>query len=104
MINSADDIWPDLMLLLSAGKVVVKNYEVHDSFIPQGYLTFIDAGEDALLYFTAALMALITARVEPIEDPLYLGYYVTNILNNIPREIIEFPVRKIHGSIGFNAP
>jgi hypothetical protein len=45
MIDLADDTWPDLMLLLAAGKVVVKNYESTSPFTAYGYLTFIDAGE-----------------------------------------------------------
>jgi hypothetical protein len=96
MLKRVDDAWPDALLLLEKGKVVIKNYE-HDEnnyMSGSGYLEFIEAGSDALLVFTAALLGLITERSVHVEDPLYLAQYIYNLLNKLPTETVDFPLSR----------
>jgi hypothetical protein len=103
-VNHADFIWPDLLILLEAGIVVVKNYEPVDFVKTYGYIEIIDADEDALLYFTATLNALLTERIGQIEDPWYMRRYALNNIEKIQRrKRIEFPVMR-PAAQGFIAP
>lgn len=103
VIDQADDIWPDLLLLLEAGIVVVKNYAPVSPVSAEGYIEIVDAGDDSLLYFTAALTALLTDRIGQVEDPWYMSKYAFHVFEKIPRRSqIEFPVRR--SASGFIAP
>jgi hypothetical protein len=91
--DEIQDSWPDLLLLLEAGLVVIKEYDQEsESMNGQGYLRLFDAGQDALLVFTAMLLGLITDRSFQVEDPLYLVEYITNLLSSLPLTQKEFPV------------
>ena len=57
-------------ILLEPGIIVGKHYvRGEDAFSGRGYLEFIKAGQDSLLLFTAALMALVNDRCVQVEDP-----------------------------------
>ena len=72
------------MILLEAGIVVAKHYVTDGAPLAgSGYLEFLQAGEDSLLVFTAALMALINERSVQIEDPTYLSLYINLMLEDI---------------------
>jgi hypothetical protein len=91
-----DDSWPDALLLLEQGKVIVKHYDqdVDSRMGGEGHVEFMEAGEDALLVFTAALLGLITERSVQVEDPLYLAQYVSHRMRRIPNEFIKFPLTR----------
>jgi hypothetical protein len=55
-----DNDWPDVLLLLEPGRVVIKNYEAAGGFGGRGWLEFYDLNSDSLLVFTTSLLALIT--------------------------------------------
>lgn len=78
-----DNSWPDLLLLLDSGQVVIKHYKFEDVekdgeiyTAEVGYLEYWNCGRDALILFTTALLSSITERSTQIEDPLYLTKYI----------------------------
>jgi hypothetical protein len=94
-IENADDAWPDAMILLEPGMVVIKHYVVgEEGFSGNGYLEFIRAGEDGLFLFTAALMAFVNDRCVQIEDSTYLSLYSQQLLDTKEREMVDFRLRR----------
>lgn len=110
-IEEIDRDWPDVLLFLSAGKVVRKSardlskspknirpYEgKYPSFTNRSWLEFLDIKEDALLVFTSTFLALLRNRSIQTEAPFYLERYVNQMLYSQigysrPEYIIEFPV------------
>lgn len=90
-IRDADDSWPDVLLLLEEGRVVLKQYVVgEEDWYGTGRLLFLEAGKDALLVFTAALLDLITVRSAHLENPLYLSDYIDDLFSTLPSESVDF--------------
>jgi len=82
MIRDLDDAWPDVLLLLEAGKVVLKRYATTDSpesFGGLGWLEFYELENDALLVFTNSLLTLLEQRSVMIESPFYLSRYTSRL-------------------------
>jgi hypothetical protein len=86
-IGDADDAWPDALILLEPGILVTKHYGAD---VGQDYLEFIEAGDDSLLLYTAALMALVSDRCVQVEDPTYLSSYVEETREEKPRKTLPF--------------
>ena len=86
LLKNVDDKWPDIMILLEAGKVVLKQYEEEND----SYLEFFDIGKDALLLFTSSLLGLLTERSVNIEDPFYLKKYAFQIFNKFTTTKVPF--------------
>lgn len=100
-VQDADDSWPDVLLLLEEGRVVLKRYVVgEEDWYGTGRLLFLEAGEDALLVFTAALLDLITVRSAHLENPLWLSDYIDDLLLALPSESIDFSLTR--GIPGFS--
>jgi hypothetical protein len=94
-LENADDAWPDAMILLEPGIVVGKHYTAGESpFGGAGYLEFVKAGDDSLLVFTAALMALVNDRCVQIEDPRYFSLYTQDVLAGKESEIARFSLKR----------
>jgi len=94
IIDNADDTWPDIMILLEPGRVILKQYDDEGN----GFLEFYEAGEDALLLFTSSLLGILTDRIVNVEEPFYLTGYIFKLLENFPSETIYFhPTRPIPG-------
>lgn len=89
MVDKADDFWPDIMILLEAGKVIIKQYD-DDMVGTNAYIEFFEAGDEALLLFTSSLLGLISDRSVNVEDPFYLTKYAFSKLNNIKSSVIPF--------------
>lgn len=104
ILRDADDLWPDALLLLDVGRVILKRYEkIEGSYMSGlGFLDFIDAGEDSLAIYTAALLGLITERSVHVEDPFYLAQYLESLIQSLPCVSIEFPLtHPVPGRVGF---
>lgn len=71
-----DEKWPDLMLFLDPGYVVVKTYEPTGGINGRGKLLFYDITQDALLLFTHELLVRISERTDTIHPPLQILRYV----------------------------
>ncbi len=89
MIDKADDFWPDIMILLEAGKVIIKQYN-EDMAETNAYIEFFEAADDALLLFTSSLLGLISDRSVNVEDPFYLKKYAFPIFNKMKSSVIPF--------------
>lgn len=95
IVLDADDAWPDILLLLEQGKIVLKRYVRDDrGWSGEGWLEFVEAGEDALLVFTAALLGLITERSVHVEDPFYLAHYTGSIMQELQSTTLPFPITR----------
>jgi hypothetical protein len=95
-IRQIDDSWPDVLLLLEPGRVVIKNYRPIEStpFGGEGWLEFYDLGEDALFAFTVGLLAFLEERSVQIERPLDLTQYVPDLVSIDPTATIDFPLTR----------
>ena len=90
-----DDAWPDVLLLLEPGVVVVKEYEHRDAFMGGlGWLERYDLGEDALLFFTHALLHRLVVRSVYVETPLDLSHYAPDVLRSRAAERLQFTLSR----------
>lgn len=89
-LDAVDDEWPDLLLMVEAGKVVLKDYS--DAFeTGRGVLRQYDLGEDCLLVFTKALLSLLAERVVAVEGEFYFDQYIPESLAE-PTFEVQFPL------------
>lgn len=91
IIDNVDDNWPDILILLEAGKVIVKQYE-EDGV--NAFLELFEAGDDALLLFTSSLLGLLSSRVVNIEDSFYLSRYASLESDDIKSERLPFRITR----------
>jgi len=91
--NKIEDNFPDLMLLIEAGKVIYKQY-VPDNKIGKGFLTVYETKENSLLGFTGLLMSLLAARDTVTTSPFQLVNHIEDILLSCEKEMIEFPISR----------
>ncbi|MBZ5708829.1 hypothetical protein K7C98_06145 [Nannocystis pusilla] len=90
-MDHADDCWPDVLLFLEAGIVVLKEWEEREGLGGgQGELLRFDLGADALLFFTDALLRGLVARSVFVETPLDLASYQIPSLHSQPVERVSF--------------
>lgn len=94
-LDRIDDEWPDVVLLLKPGRVIVKRYEGTGGFGGSGWLDLFDIGEDALAMFVVAFHSLLNERSAQIQEPLYLAQYCFPLnAQPTPTHSIPFP---LHG-------
>jgi Domain of unknown function (DUF6602) len=91
ILECADDSWPDLLLLLGPGCLVIKEYYPNES---RGKLLFFEFGEDALLAFTNALLKLISDRSVLAENIFYMEHYADEVLYRSPYRALAFPLTR----------
>lgn len=84
--------WPDLMLLLEPGYVIVEEYEPMGGMGGRGRLMFYKISEDALLLFTHELLIRVTERTETIRPPLQILRYVQTVAKFSPAWEYDFPL------------
>lgn len=94
MLRSADDTWPDALILLQPGKVVLKRYESYGGFGGKGWLEFYEFGDDGLLVFTNALLTLLEERSVVTESPFYLPRYTPTLTRVEPVAVVAFSVTR----------
>lgn len=98
-----DSFYPDLMLFLDAGKVLVKEYyrDEDDTTKGNAFLRLYEAGDDALLVFTVLLMGEVMQRTVLTEYPFYFeDYFPPSIVSNMKFEETEFKMgRPLPGGI-----
>jgi hypothetical protein len=96
LIKKLDDCWPDVVLFLESGRLIVKNYCAPKavSFGGEGWLEFFEIGADALLAFTVVLLELLDVRAVQMEHPLNLRQYVQHMGDIGPSESLEFPLTR----------
>jgi hypothetical protein len=89
-----DDAWPDIMLLLESGKLVLKTYDANGGLAGSGRLEFYEFGEDALLVFTNALLSLIEERSVLTEPQTLLPRYTPDLADISAVAKISFPLTR----------
>jgi len=96
LVEQIDDSWPDILLLLQKGSVIIKNYQSDESspYSGVGWLEFYDLGEDALLAFTVGLLAFLEERSVQIENPLDLTQYASDLIAINPTSSVDFPLTR----------
>lgn len=93
-VQSADESWPDALILLEPGKVVLKGYESDGGFGGRGWLEFYDLEDDALLVFTNAVLRLLEQRSVTTESPFYLPRYTPTLTRIAPVATVPFGVTR----------
>jgi len=89
-LESADDRWPDILLLLEPGRLILKKYEPQGGMSGSGFISFHDYGPDALCMFTAELLQRIAERSVQVEEPFYLRKYLLAMPENEPDACLPF--------------
>ena len=89
-LDEIDDSWPDALLLLEPGRVILKNQDNEGG----AALHFFDLEQDALLLFTNALLRLISERSVLTEGAFFLDPYASVVIDSPPTSEVPFP---IHG-------
>jgi hypothetical protein len=102
-IEPVDTDWPDVMVFLSAGKVIKKGFPepgrvAHNLRRYQGtrphfgqmpWLEFLNVKEDALLVFTSALLELLRKQTVQAEALFYLERYIKQSLMQLSSQNLE---------------
>lgn len=97
MVKECDDAWPDVLILLGPGRLVLKKYQPDDSpgsFGGRGWLEFYDCGDDSLLTFTSTLLSLLEERSVITESPLSLMRYTPSVAEIATSAAVPFPVTR----------
>ncbi len=89
--HEIEDNFPDLMLLIEAGKVIYKSYAPNNK--NKGFLTFYETKENSLIGFTGLLMSLLAARDTITTSPFQLIELIKGVLS-CEKETIEFPITR----------
>ncbi len=85
-----EDSFPDVLLLLEAGKLIVKTYEVHGAGKMRGILKIHDLKQDSLLGFTGWITTLLADRETLTNSPFQFHEYIE-----------ELYVKSIIGTVDF---
>jgi hypothetical protein len=95
-ISRIEDEYPDIMLFLEAGKIVLKKFEFYENDPLSGYgvLEQIQCADDALLMFTSLLIDLLAMKSEHIEPPLFLTDYMFGLYGEFDKKEIEFAITR----------
>jgi hypothetical protein len=95
-IGRIEDEYPDILLFLSAGKLLLKKFIPDDEnpFAGYGILKQIECQDDLLLLFTIELMDLLAAHSEHTEPPLFLTDYLFDIFNNLEQKQVQFNITR----------
>lgn len=95
-LKDIEDNYPDLMVFLDAGKVLVKEYEMEEDDFMNGtpYLRLYDSKDDTLLLFTEFLMGQIMERTVSTEYPFYFNDYFISIKSKMEFEELKFPMTR----------
>lgn len=97
-IKKIDDEYPDIMLFLEAGKLVLKKY-ITDENHDYGQLKQIKCGNNALLMFTSSLINLLAKKSEHVAPPLFLTDYMFDLDDKVESKEIKFNlIRPIAGN------
>lgn len=101
-IEKIEDDYPDILLLLSAGKIIIKRFipDEQDPLKGIGYLEQIECHDDLLLLFTVELLDFLAISSEHIEPPLSLANYLYGLFQNLQCKNLQFNLtRPIAGNM-----
>tara|TARA_R100000306_G_C4372923_1_gene140763 strand:+ start:1256 stop:2122 length:867 start_codon:yes stop_codon:yes gene_type:complete len=95
-LEEIEEFWPDVIVFLNAGKVLVKEYvrDEENSMLGTATLNLYNSGENTLLLFTSIILGEIMERTILTENPFYFTDYIYDLYNNMEREQIEYPISR----------
>jgi hypothetical protein len=93
-LERADDRWPDILLLLEPGRLVLKSYESEGGLGGSGFISFFDYGPDALCMFTNELLERLADRSVQVEEPFYLRKYLLAMPEKEPTACLAFQLTR----------
>jgi hypothetical protein len=86
LFHASSDQLPDVMLFLDAGKVFFKRSDAYH--VPPtrqaGRIDYYDAGENALLIFTALVLDVLNERSAHVGAPFFFDRYCSLVFDNTP--------------------
>ncbi|MCR8747264.1 DUF6602 domain-containing protein [Romboutsia lituseburensis] len=91
IIDIADEVWPDIIIFIEAGKVILKQYEYDEDGRINSYIEMLESKEDSLLVFTSSLLGILTDRSINLDDPFYLSKYI-DTLNEMESKTRSFNI------------
>ena len=95
--NEIEDEYPDIILFLEAGKVIIKDFdkEGYDELSGIGVLKQIQCYKDALLMFTSLLIDLLAKSSEHLVHPLIMTDYLFDFYTEFEEKVINFKTTKL---------
>jgi hypothetical protein len=90
--SEIEDDLPDVILLLEAGRLIVKTYDLLENGRVKGYLKLYNTGSDSLIGFTGWITSLLAERDTLTSSPFEFHNYIAGVFKNCEVESIEFPV------------
>jgi hypothetical protein len=87
-----EDNLPDIMLLLDAGKLIAKTYEIIPGGKVKGILKLYNTGSNSLIGFTGWLTSLLAERDTITKSPFQFHEYISQIFSTCVHESLDFPV------------
>jgi hypothetical protein len=95
-LSGIDDNYPDLIVFLSAGRVLAKEYDRHEdgSMSGQAFLRLYESKDDTLLLFTEFLMGEIMERTVLTEYPFYFRDYFFSLTSKMRFTELEYPMTR----------
>lgn len=91
IIDIADEVWPDIIIFIEAGKVILKQYEYNEDGEINSYIEMLESKDDSLLVFTSSLLGILTERSINLDDPFYLSKYI-DTLSEMESKIRSFNI------------
>lgn len=90
--SEIEDNLPDVILLLEAGKLIAKTYEILGNGKVNGILVIYKLEENALIGFTGWITSLLAERDTLTTSPFQFHEYITEVFKNRILETLKFPV------------
>lgn len=87
-----EDNFPDVILFLSAGKMIAKTYEIYPNSKVKGTLALYDLSENSLIGFTGWITALLVERDTLTTSPFMFQDYIRNVYHNRVIDTLDFQV------------
>ena len=94
-----EEDFPDVLLLLGAGKMIAKTYEISQPGIVKGELALYQLDEHSLIGFTGWITSLLAERDTLTTSPFQFHEYITGVFRNKKVETMEFPVLRVPSGI-----
>lgn len=95
-IERIENEYPEIILLLDAGKIIIKDYEIDEenNLSGKGFLRQITCNEDSLLVFVSMLTDLLANKSEHFEPPMLLTDYLYSLYEDYPKKTVYFQITR----------
>jgi hypothetical protein len=97
--SEIEDDLPDVLLLLNAGKMVAKTYEITEPGVVKGELALYQLNDNSLIGFTGWITSLLAERDTLTNSPFQFHEYITDVFKGCKIETLKFPVLRFPSGI-----